>query len=87
MEHGHHYEKQIKMGKPRHNEEMIYPCFDVYYEAVSACNDDWFDFLSELHYWRKSNNMHLDDMWNKEIRSVPTAYDTPEHADERTYTY
>ena len=87
LEHGHNYIKQIRQGTPKKGEEWVYPCFENYYEAIASCNDDWFDFLNELHYYRTASNIHEEDFWNKEISTPPTTYDSPEHADQRTYTY
>lgn len=90
VEHGHKKERHLRtvFQKPSDRaEEDTYPCFEMYYETVNACNDDWFQFLSELHYYRVAQGVREKDFWNREIRTPPTTYDVASLGDNRNYTY
>ena len=77
----------LQKKRPRANDPDEYPCFNEFYEAQYACSDDLFDFLMELHYAKKVNDFQPEDIWNIEMKRIPTYFDTPDHGDERTYTY
>ncbi|EGR31120.1 hypothetical protein IMG5_117630 [Ichthyophthirius multifiliis] len=64
-----------------------YPCYRMYYETVYSCQDDMFDFLMELAYHRRANDVLEEDHANYELSLLPTFYDTPKKAEKRTYTY
>jgi hypothetical protein len=87
LKHGDKRISYLQKTRPRANEDEEYPCFHQFYEAQYACNDDLFDFLMELHYSKKVNDLQPEDIWNLEMKRLPTIYDTPDHANERTYTY
>ena len=64
-----------------------YPCYRYFYEAQYACTDDQFDFLMELHYAKQSSDTFVDERLNHELQTFAVSYDTPNKADQKTYTY
>ena len=78
-----YYNQKIEFAKKKED----YPCLDHYYEAQFACADDTFEFMLELAYYRKMNNMNYEKFENDELYTFATYYDTPEPHSRIKYTY
>lgn len=78
-----YYDKKIDFAKAK----KPYPCFEKFYEAQYSCSDDMFDFLLELSYVRRINDINYDKFLNFELFRTPTIYDHPDETERIKYTY
>lgn len=76
-------EDKIQMAE-RHEE---YPCFDMFYEAQHACNDQLFDFMMELSVSRREKGVRIRETFNRELFSKPTIWDAKDDNDRIKMTY
>ena len=53
----------------------------MFYETQAACSDELFEYLMELQYNKKAHDTRNENWDNREIRRIPTVFDTPKYGD------
>ena len=69
------------------DKHIDYPCFDMFYEAQYACNDQIFDFMMELSVSRRQKGIDIRKTFNKELFTRPTIWDAEDDNNRIKLTY